>query len=124
MTSKIYAILGSIIAILVILLSIIWYNLIASYKVIAEEQVKVQECITSLESLNRAIAKSNAALKQLEIQSRHYKYSRDKLKAELDKIYENYTGATTCQGIISNVDKSFQLMIERLHEVEATLQRL
>lgn len=124
MTSKIYTILGSIIAILVILLSIIWYNLIASYKVIAEEQVKVQECITSLEDLNRAIAKSNAALKQLEIQSRNYKYSRDKLKAELDKIYENYTGATTCQGIISNVDKSFQLMIERLHEVEATLQRL
>lgn len=124
MTSKIYAILGSIIAILVILLSIIWYSLIASYKVIAEEQVKVQECITSLEDLNRAIAKSNAALKQLEIQSRNYKYSRDKLKAELDKIYESYTGATTCQGIISNVDKSFQLMIERLHDVEATLQRL
>mgnify|MGYP006972511656 CR=1 FL=1 len=124
MVGKIYAILGSIIVILIVILSIVWYNLIASYKVIAQEQVKVQECITSLEDLNRAIAKSNAALKQLEIQSKNYKYSRDKLKAELDKIYESYTGATTCQGIITNVDKSFQLMIERLHEVESTLQRL
>lgn len=124
MVGKIYAILGSIIVILIVILSIVWYNLIASYKVIVQEQVKVQECITSLEDLNRAIAKSNAALKQLEIQSKNYKYSRDKLKAELDKIYEHYTGATTCQGIITNVDKSFQLMIERLHEVESTLQRL
>lgn len=121
MTTKIYIILGTTIAGLVIALSVIWWQLIQSYKLIAIEKVKVQECLVSLEDLNKAIAKSNHALKQLEIEAKNYKYSRNKLKSELDKVYENFNGATSCKGIITNVDKSFQLMIQRLHEVEAQL---
>lgn len=117
-TDKIAIALGIVCALLVIGISIVGWLLNSTYKQLAAEEVKVKECIVSLEELNRAIAKANASIKQLEIESKNYRISKQKLQTELNKIYEGFNGATSCKGIITNVDKSFQLMMNRLYDLE------
>lgn len=117
-TDKIAIALGIVCALLVIGISAIGWLLNSTYKQLAAEEVKVKECIVSLEELNRAIAKANASIKQLEIESKNYRISKQKLQNELNKIYEGFNGATSCKGIITNVDKSFQLMMNRLYDLE------
>lgn len=117
-TDKIAIALGIVCALLVIGISAIGWLLNSTYKQLAAEEVKVKECIVSLEELNRAIAKANASIKQLEIESKNYGISKQKLQNELNKIYEGFNGATSCKGIITNVDKSFQLMMNRLYDLE------
>ena len=117
-TDKIAIALGIVCALLVIGISAIGWLLNSTYKQLAAEEVKVKECIVSLEELNRAIAKANASIKQLEIESKNYGISKQKLQNELNKIYEGFNGATYCKDIITNVDKSFQLMMNRLYDLE------
>ena len=117
-TDKIAIALGIVCALLVIGISATGWLLNSTYKQLAAEEVKVKECIVSLEELNRAIAKANASIKQLEIESKNYGISKQKLQNELNKIYEGFNGATSCKGIITNVDKSFQLMMNRLYDLE------
>lgn len=117
-TDKIAIALGIVCALLVIGISAIGWLLNSTYKQLAAEEVKVKECIVSLEELNRAIAKANASIKQLEIESKNYRISKQKLQNEVNKIYEGFNGATSCKGIITNVDKSFQLMMNRLYDLE------
>ena len=117
-TDKIAIALGIVCALLVIGISAIGWVLNSTYKQLAAEEVKVKECIVSLEELNRAIAKANASIKQLEIESKNYRISKQKLQNEVNKIYEGFNGATSCKGIITNVDKSFQLMMNRLYDLE------
>ena len=117
-TDKIAIALGIVCVLLVIGISTIGWLLNSTYKQLAVEEVKVKECIVSLEELNRAIAKANASIKQLEIESKNYRISKQKLQNELNKIYEGFNGATSCKGIITNVDKSFQLMMNRLYDLE------
>ena len=117
-TDKIAIALGIVCALLVIGISAVGWLLNSTYKQLAAEEVKVKECIVSLEELNRAIAKANASIKQLEIESKNYRISKQKLQNELNKIYEGFNGATSCKGIITNVDKSFQLMMNRLYDLE------
>ena len=117
-TDKIAIALGIVCVLLVIGISTIGWLLNSTYKQLAAEEVKVKECIVSLEELNRAIAKANASIKQLEIESKNYRISKQKLQNELNKIYEGFNGATSCKGIITNVDKSFQLMMNRLYDLE------
>ena len=117
-TDKIAIALGIVCALLVIGISAIGWLLNSTYKQLAAEEVKAKECIVSLEELNRAIAKANASIKQLEIESKNYRISKQKLQNELNKIYEGFNGATSCKGIITNVDKSFQLMMNRLYDLE------
>ena len=120
-TDKIAIALGIVCALLVIGISTIGWLLNSTYKQLAAEEVKVKECIVSLEELNRAIAKANASIKQLEIESKNYRISKQKLQNELNKIYEGFNGATSCKGIITNVDKSFQLMMNRLYDLETQI---
>ena len=117
-TDKIAIALGIVCVLLVIGISTIGWLLNSTYKQLAVEEVKVKECIVSLEELNRAIAKANASIKQLEIESKNYRISKQKLQNELNKIYEGFNGATSCKGIITNVNKSFQLMMNRLYDLE------
>lgn len=117
-TDKIAIALGIVCALLVMGISAIGWLLNSTYKQLAAEEVKVKECIVSLEELNRAIAKANASIKQLEIESKNYRISKQKLQNEVNKIYEGFNGATSCKGIITNVDKSFQLMMNRLYDLE------
>lgn len=117
-TDKIAIALGIVCVLLVIGISTIGWLLNSTYKQLAAEEVKVKECIVSLEELNRAIAKANASIKQLEIESKNYRISKQKLQNELNKIYEGFNGATSCKGIITNIDKSFQLMMNRLYDLE------
>ena len=117
-TDKIAIALGIVCVLLVIGISTIGWLLNSTYKQLAAEEVKVKECIVSLEELNRAIAKANASIKQLEIESKNYRISKQKLQNEVNKIYEGFNGATSCKGIITNVDKSFQLMMNRLYDLE------
>lgn len=119
---KIAISLAIVCALLVAALGWVGYMLNSTYKQIAREQVKVKECLVSLEDLNAALAKSNAAIAQLQIDAKNYKYSKQKLQTELNKVYEEFNGATSCQGIVNNIGHSFDLMINRLKEVEEEIE--
>lgn len=119
---KIAISLAIVSALLVAALGWCGYMLNDTYKQIAREQVKVKECLVSLEDLNAALAKSNAAIKQLEIDAKNYKYSKNKLQLELNKVYEEFNGATSCQGIVNNIGHSFDIMINRLKDLESDIE--
>lgn len=114
--------LAIVCALLVAALGWVGYILNDTYKQVAKEQVRTQECLVSLEDLNAALAKSNAAIKQLEIDAKNYKYSKNKLQLELNKVYEEFNGATTCQGIVNNITHSFDIMINRLKDLEDEIE--
>lgn len=119
---KIAISLAIVCALLVAALGVAGYIVNDTYKQIAREQVKVKECLVSLEDLNAALAKSNAAIAQLQIDAKNYKYSKDKLQAELNNVYEEFNGATSCQGIVNNISHSFDLMINRLKDIEEEIE--
>lgn len=122
MTSKITIAFGIVIAILLVALGYCGYVIQSTYEKLAIERVRANECLTSLSDLNEALNKANAAVEKLKIDAKNYKYSKQKLQSELNKVYEDFNGATTCQGIISNIDYTFMIMINRLKEIEQEIE--
>lgn len=122
MTSKITIAFGIVIAILLVALGYCGYVIQSTYEKLAIERVRTNECLTSLSDLNEALNKANAAVEKLKIDAKNYKYSKQKLQSELNKVYEDFNGATTCQGIISNIDYTFMIMINRLKEIEQEIE--
>lgn len=111
-----------VIALLLVALSFVGYLLNDTYKALKTAEVRVEECLVSLESLNATIAKANAQIAQLKVDAKNYNYTKNKLQAELNKVYEEFNGATSCKGIVTNIVHTFETMEIRLREVEEMIE--
>lgn len=120
--SKLTIAFGIVIIVLLTAIGYCGYLIQSTYEKLAKERVKTEECLTSLSDLNEALNKANEAVNKLKIDAKNYKYSKQKLQSELNKIYENFNGATTCQGIVSNIDYTFMIMVNRLKEIEQEIE--
>lgn len=114
---KIAVVLAIVVALLITALGTTGYMLNNAYKEVASERVKVSECQASLGNLTAIVDKANAELKKLQVESKHYNATQQRLQNELNKAYSIFNNAVTCEGVVSNVEQAFSLMLLRLQNL-------
>lgn len=114
---KIAVVLAIVVALLITALGTTGYMLNNAYKEVASERVKVSECQASLGNLTAIVDKANAELKKLQVESKRYNATQQRLQNELNKAYSTFNNAVTCEGVVSNVEQAFSLMLLRLQNL-------